>query len=118
MEIKLNKNGVNNKIKVNILSDDKMKDIGFSENREGFWYYCKSLGSEITFNLIINKADILDFQIDILDEDYMQPYDYQEMLELAPKDKFTNNIKYKVENIMEYLKDNKIIIGHIRGEYI
>lgn len=78
--VKLNKNGVNAAIKAHILSDEQMREAGFSNNRNEGWYYCKSLGNDITFNVFIPLGGS-DISIDVLDENFLQPYDYQMILE-------------------------------------
>ena len=98
MSVELNSHGVNKLIKATILSDEKMKEIGFHKNYyEGtkhekyspYWYFSRTLelpkdkkyhGFEISFNVNIPK-DGSDIRIDVLDEDFCQPYDYQYMLE-------------------------------------
>lgn len=55
MNIELNKNGINKKIKANLLLDEDMRKLGFTDHREGFWYFSKLIASDITFNVTINK---------------------------------------------------------------
>ena len=83
-EIKLNSHCVNAKIQGHILSDDKMKEIGFTEYRKGYLYFCRGIqfpkekryrGIDISFSVTIPR-DGSDIRIDVLDEDFCQPYDY------------------------------------------
>lgn len=121
--LKLNSNCVNVKIKANILSDDKMKEIGFTENTPGRLYFCRRLHIkdcprfEISFSVTIYR-DGSDIRIDVLDEDFCQPYDYQHMLEENPKFSVALKVKEEVEKWMKYLEDNGVLTGHIYGEYI
>ena len=118
-EIKLNSHGVNANIKAHILSDEKMRRIGFTDCAKDRWYFCKMLDkkNKISFNITIPK-DGSDIRIDILDEDYLQPYDYQYLLDKNPDFKFALDIKEKVEKWMKYLQDNSVLSGHKYGEYI
>lgn len=118
MGVIVNENGVNANIKAHILSEDKMRELGFTDFREGYWYYCKDLGGDITFNLSINKTNALDFKLDILDENYCQPYDYQYMLILKPDSRFATQIEKAVEEQMKYLQNAGVLSGHVRGNYI
>lgn len=68
--VKLNKNGVNAAIKAHILSDEQIREARFSNNRNEGWYYCKSLGNNITFNVFI-PLDGSDISIDVLDENFL-----------------------------------------------
>ena len=134
MAVELNSNGVNKLIKAKILSDEKMKEIGFHKNYyEGTdhekyspcWYFSRMIqfqekkyrGIEISFNVKIPK-DGSDISIDVLDEDFCQPYDYQYFLEHNPPNKVALIVKEQVEEWMKYLQDNGILSGHVYGEYI
>lgn len=118
MSVEVNKHGVNACIKAHLLPDKKMRKVGFTDYREGFWYFCRDLGHEISFSVTINKADAEDLCIDVLDEDFGQPYDYQRYLKNIPENEFAIKIRDKVEYWMEYLQDEGVLSGHIKGEYI
>lgn len=135
MSVEVNSHGVNKLIKYNILSDEKMKEIGFHKNYyEGtdheqdcpYWYFHKMLqfpkekrwkGIEIGFDVHIPK-DSSDLNIMVLDENWGQPYDYQFLLERNPKNECANIVKEQVEMWMKYLQDSGVLSGHIYGEYI
>ena len=116
--MELNKHGVNACIKAHLLPDEQMRKIGFTDYREGYWYLYRDLGNEISFNVTINKNDVEDLCIDVLDEDFGQPYDYQKYLKNIPENEFVLKIKDKVEHWMEYLQNFSVLSGHIKGEYI
>ncbi len=135
MSVEVNSHGVNKLIKYHILSDEKMKEIGFHKNYyEGtdhekdcpYWYFSRIIqfpkekrwkGIEISFDVHIPK-DGSDLDIMILDEDFCQPYDYQYILEGSPKHQCANIVKEQVEMWMKYLQDNGVLSGHVYGEYI
>ena len=121
-EVKTNKNGVNSKIKAHILSDEEMRKIGFTDYRKTHWYFSrmiyKNKMGDISFGVSINKTDPSDLRIDVLDENWCQPYDYQYMLEEKPNFQFAREIKNKVEEQMAYLQDAGVLSGHVYGEYI
>lgn len=120
MNVKVNKNGVNAKIKSHILSDERMKNNGFRKFNDECWSYYKILDAknDISFSIDINMNDESDLRIDILDEEFGQPYDYQYMLERNPNFKIALDIRDKVEIYMDRLEDAGILTGHVRGEYI
>ena len=108
-------------IKATILSDKEMRDIGFTNHAEDRWYFCRRIkfpntkqyrGLDITFNLTIPK-DGSDIQIDILDEDFLQPYDYQYILENNPKCEPCLIVKEQVEEWIKYLQNSGVLSGHI-----
>ena len=126
MNVEVNSNGVNKLIKYNILSDEKMRNIGFTDYSKDTWYFCRMIkfpntkryrGLDISFNVSIPK-DNSDVRIDILDEAFCQPYDYQYMLGKNPKFEPCLIVKEQVEEWMKYLQDNGVLSGHAYGEYI
>ncbi len=120
-EVKTNKHGVNSNIRSCILSEDKMKKVGFT-HAHGVWYLCKGVKTkdkriDITFNVTI-KDDNSDFMIDVLDEDFLQPYDYQRILRHDPHHELALVVLDQVEDWMEELQTAGVLSGHKRGEYI
>lgn len=125
-KVEVNSNGVNTKIKAHILSDKKMRKIGFTDYSQDIWFFCKSIkfmkklkygGFDISFSVSIPK-DGSDIRIDVLDEDFCQPYDYQSMLHKNPTFKPALIVYKQVEEWMDYLQSKGVLSGHIKGEYI
>lgn len=117
--------GNNANIQVHILDDIKMVDAGFITCHndlciDPYWYMCKQVYgsefSEITFNMTIYTEK--DWQIDILDEAFCQPYDYQWLLTRQNVPKAAYIIKNNVDAIMQQLLDFGIISGWTVGDYI
>lgn len=135
MGVEVNSYGVNKLIKYTILSDERMKEIGFHKNYyEGtdheeyspYWWFTRTIGFpkekkwknvEIDFDVKIPK-DGSDINIMVLDMDFCQPYDYQYLLSKNPKNECANIVKEQVEMWMKYLQDNGVLSGHMYGEYI
>lgn len=135
MKVEVNSHGTNKLIKYNILSDERMKEIGFRRNYyEGtdheeycpYWYFSRMIqfpkekrwkNIEITFSVHIPK-DGSDLNIMVIDDDFCQPYDYQYILSESPENECANIVKEQVEKWMKYLQDNEVLSGHTYGEYI
>lgn len=117
--VEVNSNGVNKKIKAHILDDKTMEEIGFTEYRKGFLYFCRIVDRDldISFSVTIPR-DGSDISIDVLDEAFCQPYDYQNILVNNPEHKTALRVQSKVEEWMKYLQDKGVLSGHIPGEYI
>ena len=127
--INLNSHYVNADIKAHILSDDQMKAAGFryikinNKNNLGEWVYVNRLdipnnyNIEITFSVYI-PIDGSDINIQVIDEDFGQPYDYQYMLENNPRFAFALFIRERVEEQMQKLQDAGILSGHNKYDYI
>lgn len=109
----------NASIKAHVLEDDKMRELGFTDCKEDTWYFCKILKEldEISFNVSIQK-DGTKFKIDVLDEDYLQPYNYQNMLKRDPKFLYGLITHVQVQGWMKYLQDNGVISGYVANDYI
>lgn len=119
-------NGLNMRIQSHKLPEQKMREIGFTDHNKDRWYYHRLVqfpkikrykGIEISFNVIIPKYGGR-LRIDVLDEDYLQPYDYQHILEENNTLEVALIVKEFVEKQMEYLQDQGVLSGHTYGEYI
>lgn len=135
MSVEVNSHGINKLIKYTILSDEKMKEIGFCKNYyEGtdheecspYWWFSKTIrfpkdkrwkGIEIDFVIKIPK-DGSDLNIMVLDMDFCQPYDYQRILSKNPTHPCASIVNEQVEEWMKYLQDSGVLSGHVYGEYI
>lgn len=135
VNIEVNSNGTNKAIKATILSDERMKEIGFHKNYyEGtdheqhspYWWFTKPIkfpkekrwrGTSIDFDVKIPK-DGSDIEIITLDMYFCQLYDYQEILNRNSKNECANIVKEQVEIWMKYLHDEGVLSGHVYGEYI
>ena len=126
MKMKTNFHADNNKFRYHILSDEKMKEIGFDKNfYEGtdheeyspYWWFTKLIqfpkekmweNVEIELEIRIPK-DGSDLDIRILDSDFCQPYDYQRILKTTPDHKCANIVKEQVDKWIKYLQDNGVL---------
>ncbi|NMW01876.1 hypothetical protein HKK70_08865 [Bacillus safensis] len=91
-------------MKFNILEEDKMRELGFTDHAKTGWYLCKRLKDNITFNLIISKKS-LKGDIDILDELCLQPYPYETM-----KNEASTIVKKGVDEVIDKLKKAGVIV--------
>lgn len=113
--VPINSRGNNSNIKAGLsVTDDTMKANGFYQ-RNGGWYYTKYLGYDISLNVFI-LCDCV--AIDILDESFCQPFDYQYILRKHPESKVVLEIHNKVQSVMKQLSDNGIIVGYIANDFI
>ena len=125
-EMKVNKNCVNAKIQAHILPESEMRKIGFTDHVKDNWYFCRMLrfpkkklyrDFEISFSVTIPKNSD-DIRIDVLDEAFCQPYDYQRILYDHPNHETALIVQNEVEKWMDYLQKKGVLSGHVRGEYI
>ena len=112
------KRGQNQNIKFHVVDKETMNDCGFGLTY-GEWIMCIELTDTISFNLKISDDEEIGI-IDILDDDFLQPYDFQGMIldkgDKAPS--LTKKVQNKVYMIMCYLSANGIISGWNIGDYI
>ncbi|MEK5501567.1 hypothetical protein [Bacillus sp. FSL M8-0168] len=106
-------------MKFHILEDKQMRDIGFTNHVKSKWYFIKSIQPNFTFNLTIYKKS-LKGEIDVLDERYLQPYDYQYYMEAYTREQleFPYIIHDKVQEIMKDFIEQGIITEYEMGSYI
>lgn len=116
-DIPLNEDGQNKYIKFYILDDKTMKAHGFCYSH-GRWSCSINLQNDIT--LFISIFDDLSGKIDVIDDSFMQPYDFQMMIirngDKAPKVAF--DVQNKVYDVMKELSDYGIISAWTVGDYI
>lgn len=118
-DVELDENGLNANIKTHILPDDKMREIGFTDADYSAWYFCKYWGDiDVSFNVRIEKDKPNSLRIDVLDEAFLQPYDYQYLLRRDPNFKVAKLVKSRVDKCMTYLIDNGILSGWQVGDYL
>lgn len=113
--VEINEHGNNAAIKVHILDDATMKLNGFRRTND-HWYFCNPVYKDITFNFTIYSED--NWQIDILDEWFCQPYDYQAMYESGNYRPVVLTVMENVNEIMDSFVHKGIISGWEVGDYI
>lgn len=118
-DVPINKSGQNENIKVNPnLKEKTLLDFGFARTSVSEYYMMSKLTSDISFNIEID-IETNDISIEVLDEDFLQPYDYQIMLKnpnYVPK--IAKIVHHKVQEIMKKLVDYGIIEGYKENDYI
>ena len=128
--VEVNSNYVNKLIKATILSDAEMRRIGFTDYSKDYWHFSKEIkfpnekkyhgfNDEFTISFYVTiPKDGSDIDINVLDDAFCQPYDYQRILYNNPKFKVALIVKEQVEKWMAYLQENGVLSGHVYGEYI
>lgn len=115
----VDENDLNRAIKFHALPYEEMISAGFSVPYDDadYYYLCERIESTITFNVHV-PMDETRGRIDVLDEEFCQPYDYQLILSKQPHHPFATKIRNAVEEQMALLEQAGIVTGHIPGEYI
>lgn len=118
-DVPINKSGQNSNIKLNPNLEEKtLLDFGFVKEPTSEFYMMLKLTSDISFNI---EIDILTNNVDIevLDESFLQPYDYQIILKNPNSiPKIAKIVHHKVQKIMKELVDSGIIEGYKENDYI
>ena len=116
-DVPLDERGQNANIKFHVLDKETMNSYGFGYTYER-WLFNVGLTDTISMNITI--SDECEGLIDILDDDFLQPYDFQSMIidneNNAPT--VAKNVQKKVYEIMEGLSFGGIISGWKKGDYI
>lgn len=118
-EIEVNSYGTNKNIKAHILPESKMRKIGFTDHNPNVWYFSKVWDDvDISFNVSIPKNESAEIHIDVLDEMFLQPYDYQYILKNMPSHPIASTIKNRVDEQMVYLIENGVLSNWEVGDYV
>lgn len=92
---------------------------GFRTMGENRVVFQRPLGCGIDFFVTINVKDLNDIQIDVIDEDFGQPYDYQlYIMESEEPVRVASAVYEKVETELKKLQEAGILQGHVRGNYV
>lgn len=117
--VPLNIHNLNTNLKGNILDDSTMKENGFRVNKfmltQKQWVFFKYFRVDISITIEITSDNL---SIDVLDESFLQPYDYQEILRKTPDHEVALDIHNRVQTIMKQLSDCGIISGYVPNDYI
>lgn len=89
----------------------RMRKLGFTDHREGYWYWTKRVGTETSFNLTINK-ETGGYETYVLNELFGQPEYYGNMI--AP---YREQIIANVNVILHELRRDGIHIEFDHAEY-
>jgi len=95
-------------MKANVLEEARMREIGFTDYYKKYWYFCKRVCTDypITINFTIDKKT-KECEIDILDENFLQPYTYYK----GNKEVYKNSKQW-----IDYMIDQNVLSKGI--EYI
>jgi hypothetical protein len=77
---------------------DKMRNLGFIDQRGTHWYLSRSVGKDITFNLLIDKKTG-EYEIRVLEELFGEPEFYGLMLPVQ-----RDAIKWNIDAIINELR--------------
>ena len=113
--VPINNRGNNSNIRAGVdISDDTMKSHGFRQYNSR-WNYTKDLGCEVSIYIGILLDCVI---IDVIDESFCQPYDYQHILKEHPEAGFALTVHRGVQSIMKRLSESGIIVGYVENDYI
>ena len=114
-DVPLNARGNNANLRASLgVSDETMKANGFKQ-RNGRWSLVENLGYCISLNIHVLCDSVI---IDVIDEEFLQPYDYQSMICGVSKNSVALEVHRKVQSTMKRLSDAGIIEGWVVGDYI
>jgi hypothetical protein len=120
--IETDENGLNARIQFRLLPAGQITALGFRDCGD-HWYLMRFVGPkyqdrhDVSFNVSIPKNGSRG-RIDILDENFCQPYDYELILSCNPGNRYARAVRDDVEREMAVLADAGVISGHEYGEYI
>lgn len=110
-------NQCNANIKPATSDPQKLIKYGFTNRVKSKFYYTRQLISTISLDItIIPKNNSI--QIDIFDNVFLQPYDYQKMLQYDSHPKIAEKVHELVQVEMKKLINTGIITGYTPGDYI
>lgn len=118
-EPELNSHNVNANIVFHELDEKSMLAAGFKKLNDGTWSYSRTETYKyLNLCFWVHKKPGDDLAIDILDDDFCQPYDYQHMEAQGNVTEYTRFARKFTEQQMQKLAQAGILSGHNPGDYI
>lgn len=115
----LTNKGFTNRIKISINQTKKsLIAYGFTNHDKSSLYFMKMIDRNISFNLNVSIDTFEITSIDVLNEEGLQPYDYQSEILSGHHSGTALNTYNKVNNILSTLQKDDIITGFAKGMYI
>lgn len=115
-----NSNGTSVFIHYKILPENKMKELGFDDlnGTLDYWYRMWKIPGykDLTFEVSIPKpGSSKELYIDTIDENFLQPFDWQAGIGTKKAIKACKDL---AEDVMKYLQTEGLLTGHLYGDYI
>lgn len=97
-------------ITAHILDETAMRRLGFTDHKPDQWYLFHLVGEHTSFNLTIPKGYPEKFKVEVLDELFLQHYDFASI-----KNDFAKQVGEKVNEMLLWLQEKHVISGYIDG---
>ena len=104
-------NGKDESIIVCLLSDERMRGAGFTDDDPNFWIFRKEIDGTFEFSLTVEKENPKRFRIDVLDDETCRAYDFKAALEKNPDDETALKVKAGVDGFLGYLAGKGAVKG-------
>ena len=115
----LNENRNTNRIKISpSQSKESLIKYGFTNHVKDKLYYCKIVGNTVSLNITVDIDTLKITGVDVLDENFGQPFDYQSMILKGKATDGAIKVYHNVNDTLSKLQHDGIIIGFEKGMYI
>lgn len=99
-------------------TEDSLLKHGFTNRVPGSLYFMRMIDDNISFNLIVDAKTLSIRDIDVLDERFLQTFDYQERIINGVRDKHTLHVFNEVNSLLQTLQDKGVLTGFEKGMYV
>ena len=89
------------------LTERILTEVGFTNFNPPSFYFCRRLAEDITFNLTINKKNLKRFKIDVLDENFLQPFDFENI-----HTPFAREVEKNYKEMINMLVEKKVLVQY------
>lgn len=97
---------------------ESLLDYGFTNHNKPTLYFVEMVDNNTSFNLTLDAKTLAITDIDVLNEDFLQPYDYQAEILSGRISGKAQNVYNKVNALLTKLQKDGIITGFEKGMYI
>lgn len=115
----LTSRGFNKNLQIHVQqTKESLLKYGFTNRVPGSLYFMRMIDDNISFNLIVDEKTLTIRDIDVLDERFLQTFDYQERILNGVRDKHTLYVFHEVNKLLQALQDKGILTGFEKGMYV
>lgn len=116
-ETEVDEKGQNKNLKFHVVDKDIMRNLGF-RHTGNTWVFCEGIDPEISINIRITDDCV--GTIDVLDDDFCMPYDFQDMIQRcrnkAPS--VAIEVQHRLYSILDSMKTMGVLENWEWGDYV
>lgn len=97
---------------------DKLIEYGFTNRHKPRLSFGRMLSEDVSLSVVVDVETLKITRIDVLDDDFCQPYNYQSILATDSTHTYARKVFDGVDKWLTRMQEDGIIKGYTRGMYV